>query len=387
MTPGARIAAAIGILDQMADGLAAEQALTRWSRASRYAGSGDRAAVRDHVFDVLRMRRSAEWLGGAGTGRGLMIGLLRAQGVDIDRIFTGDGHAPEPLLDHERAVPSEQMPQDVAWNLPDWLIPLFDESLGPDADAAARALQDRAPVTLRVNLAKTDSAETRQSLIAEGIETRLNPLADTALTVLSGPRKVRNSWAYRQGAVELQDAASQAVVASLPAAARVLDYCAGGGGKALAFAMRPGTAVFAHDVDPARMKDLPARAERAGAEIVCLGSDELETRAPFDLVLCDAPCSGSGAWRRAPEGKWALTPDRLRVLCDIQDSILDQAMALVSTQGTLAYATCSVLDVENEDRVNAFVARHPAWRIAHQHRYPISADGDGFFVTHLTRVS
>ena len=140
---------------------------------------------------------------------------------------------------------------------------------------------------------------------------------------------------------------------------------------------------MAHDVQPSRMKDLPARAARAGARIEIPDSAALAQAGPFDLVLCDAPCSGSGAWRRAPEGKWALTPQRLSELCAIQDSILGSAAALVGPQGVLAYATCSVLRDENEARVDAFLARHPKWRQVDARRgYPGPA-GDGFFLAQL----
>lgn len=384
MTPGARVAAAIEILGDMSDGLAAEQALTRWARRSRFAGSKDRAAIRDHVFDVLRCKRTAAHWGQGETPRALMLGLLRQQGADLDALFNGEGHAPVPLSAEEQQSPDAPQDAAVRWNVPDWLIPLFEDSLGAQAEAAATALQDRAPVFLRVNIAKTNRADVQKSLHAEGVETQPNPLCDTALTVTEGTRRIRNSEAYQTGAIELQDAASQALVAALPAGREVLDYCAGGGGKALALAAQEYRQVYAHDVDARRMRDLPVRAARADADIRLLSTEEV--KGPFDLVLCDAPCSGSGAWRRAPEGKWTLTPDRLQELSDLQDEILDRAAALVAPNGTLGYATCSVLRSENEDRVQAFLRSHPDWEVTMQTRYPISRDGDGFFAAHLRRV-
>ncbi|AXI46618.1 SAM-dependent methyltransferase [Sulfitobacter sp. SK012] len=385
MTPAARISAAIEILDQMNDGLAAEQALTRWSRNSRFAGSKDRAAVRDHVFDVLRQRRSVAHFGGAETGRGLMLGLLRTQNVDPDEFFTGIAHAPAPLADYERAYLPETAAPDVAWDLQDWLIPDFEASLGPQARDTALALQHRAPICLRINTAKTDSSAAQLSLIEDGVETVPNPTAPHALSITGGPRRLRASRAYLAGEVELQDAASQSVVAELPPGARVLDYCAGGGGKSLALAMAPNRTVFAHDIDPRRMSDLDTRAERAGANITQLATQSLADHAPFDLVLCDAPCSGSGSWRRAAEAKWTLTPARLTEIQGIQDTILEAASALVSADGILAYVTCSVFQVENEARIDAFLARHPEWVCTYQRRYTIDENGDGFFAAHLTR--
>ena len=386
MTPGARVSAAIEILDNMANGLAAEQALTRWARASRFAGSKDRAAVRDHVFDVLRNRLMAAHLGQGDTGRALMIGLLRLQDAPLEEYFNAQGHAPAVLSGDERSEPQTTTETQVIWNLPEWLIPQFEQALGTDAQQAAIALQSRAPICLRVNQALTSFEQARERLAGEGVITRTTPVAPTALIVTEGARKIRNSAAYAEGWVELQDAASQAITADLPPTGKVLDYCAGGGGKALALAMEGGRDVFAHDIDARRMSDLPARAARAQAQVTLLETDEIPAHAPFDVVLCDVPCSGSGAWRRAPEGKWTLTPERLAELNGIQDQILDKAQEFVTSGGMLAYATCSVLNSENEDRIEAFLARNPAWSCTGQRRFNINAEADGFFTAHLRRA-
>jgi 16S rRNA (cytosine967-C5)-methyltransferase len=220
MMPGARVAAAIEVLNDMTEGLAAEQALTRWARRSRYAGSKDRAAIRDYVFDVMRCRQTAVHYGKGQTGRALMIGLLTAQGVDLSTLFNAEGHAPQPLSEAE--IPNSEAPVDqgTIWNLPDWLLVDFAVSLGPKAESTALALQNRAPVCLRVNLAKTTRAKAQEMLAQDGIETVENSLALAALTVVEGARKIRNSVAYSEGFLELQDAASQAVVELLPQAAR-----------------------------------------------------------------------------------------------------------------------------------------------------------------------
>lgn len=386
MTPGARVAAAIEILDQVAQGAAAEQALISWARRSRFAGSKDRAAVRDHVFDAIRCMRSAQHFGRGTDGRALMIGVLHQQEADLDSLFNGIGHAPDPLTDAEKLFPAPADNRAIAGNLPDWIVPLFDLALGDSADDAARALQTRAPVTVRVNTARTDIATAQTALTEAGITTQRNRLAATALTITDGARKLRNSMPYQTGLVELQDAASQAVALALPPGQRVLDYCAGGGGKALAIAAQANRHVTAHDADPKRMVDLPDRAKRAGADITQLATADVRKAAPFDVVLCDAPCSGSGAWRRAPQGKWMLTPARLTELTQIQDDILDAASALITPKGTLAYATCSVFLEENENRVTAFLARNTGWVCAFQRRFAVDDDGDGFFVAHLTRA-
>ena len=368
----------------MNDGLAGEQALTRWARRSRFAGSKDRAAIRDHVFDVLRRRNEAIYFGNGTTGRALMLGLLRAQGIDPETLFTGEGHAPTPLTDVETAIPKSASDTPTQWNLPPWLIDQFKISLGEEAERTALALQDRAPVGLRVNIARIPVQSAAKALAEAGIQTVQNPLCDTALSVMEGARKIRNSNAFLDGLVELQDAASQAVVAALPSGGKVLDYCAGGGGKSLALAMDPTREVIAHDIDPARMRDLAPRAKRAGAVITQISTGAL-SNARFDTVLCDAPCSGSGAWRRAPEGKWTLTKDRLTELCAIQDDILIHAAGLVRPGGVLAYATCSVLRAENEDRIAAFTKNNPSWKLSFSQRFSIDDHGDGFFTAHLTR--
>lgn len=390
VTPAARVAAAIDLLGRILAGAPAERVLTTWARANRYAGSGDRAAIRDHVFDALRCRRSYGWLGGSDSGRGLMIGALLASGTDPNTLFTGEKFAPEPLdadeRRHAQRATLADAPRAVRLDCPDWLLPAFDAALGRHSDAVLASLRRRAPVFLRVNLRKADRDAAGAALRAEGIETRPHPLSKTALEVTANARRLARAAAYRDGRVELQDAASQAVVEALPLQGRasVLDYCAGGGGKALAIAARTGARVHAHDGDPRRLKDLPARARRAGADIAVHASEGLRGKA-FDLVLCDVPCSGSGAWRRSPDAKWRLNPERLARLTATQDAILDRARGHVRATGVLALVTCSLLRCENEQRVAAFLSRHDGWRLAFQRRLSPRDGGDGFFVALLER--
>lgn len=388
MTPAARLAAAIAILEQVREGAPAERALTNWGRASRFAGSGDRAAVRDHVFDVLRCRGSFAALGGGENGRALVLGLARAQGLAVAALFTGEGHAPAPLSAQEAArlaqpLPDEGALADLDW--PDWLRPQLQADLGAAYAAVSARMRARAPVFLRVNLARGDRAAAQAALALEGIATRPHLLAETALEVTGGARRVQASAAYRDGLVELQDAASQAAIAQVPVAAgmRVLDYCAGGGGKALALAARaPKARIEAHDIDPGRMRDIPVRAARAGARISTVAPGRLGR--DYDLVLVDAPCSGSGTWRRTPEAKWRLTPERLAELCTLQAQILRAAAARVAPGGRLLYMTCSLLDAENAAQVEAFV-RETGWQVAEQRRFTPLDGGDGFFAAQLER--
>ncbi|EAQ03285.1 possible NOL1/NOP2/sun family protein [Pseudooceanicola batsensis HTCC2597] len=391
MTPEARIATAADLLDVILAGDPAERALTDWARRNRYAGSRDRAAIRDHVYDALRCRRSFALLGGGETGRGLMLGYLLSEGRDPRDVFTGQGYGPAPLTGAEAAAlaetPAEALraaPRPVACDMPDWLWPQLETSLGDRTETIAAILRRRAPVFLRVNLRKTDRAAARAALAAEEIVTRPHALAETALEVTDGARRVAMSRAYDEGLVELQDAASQAVAAALPLreGLSVLDYCAGGGGKTLAIAGRIDGTFTAHDADAGRMADLPERARRAGIAVTLTD----RPRGPFDLVLCDVPCSGSGAWRRSPSGKWALSQETLDRLNATQLDILKRAAGLVAPGGTLAYVTCSLLRAENQERVAAFRATDPGWRIAAERQFLPDEGGDGFYLACLSRT-
>ena len=386
MTPAARLSSAIAVLDLVLAGMPAGQALTNWGRASRFAGSGDRAAVRDTVFAALRCRRSFAALGGGETGRGLVLGGLRAAGVDPATLFTGDGHAPAPLTEAEAQNPAP-LEELVALDCPDWLAPALKRSLGADFAPVMRLLRHRAPVFLRVNRARLTRDEARARLAAEGIATLPHGLAPDALEVTGNARRISGSAAYRDGSVELQDVASQAVAQAVPlaAGARVLDYCAGGGGKTLAMGARLPLRLFAHDAEPGRMRDLPQRAERAGISVQLLDGAAVARAAPFDLVLADAPCSGSGSWRRDPEGKWRLTEARLAQVCTLQAQILDQCADLVGFGGRLAYATCSLLEAENRTQITQFLRRHPGWKPESERCLTPLQGGDGFYLAVLAR--
>lgn len=394
MTPQARISTAIGLLDQIIAGAATEQVLTGWARASRFAGARDRAAVRDLVFDALRCRRS--YLAASGqaqaSGRALMIGALRAGGADAAGTFTGQGYAPTPLSAEERvaldgAPALADLPAAVALDCPDWLEAPLRHALAEDFEAVMRRMRDRAPIFLRVHAARATVAAAAARLAAEGIATRPCGLANFGLEVTENASRIRTSDAYLSGLVELQDAASQAAVEALPLTAgmRVLDYCAGGGGKTLAMAARVKGDWFAHDAAPRRMADLAARAARAGARVRSMTRDQAQRAAPFDLVLVDAPCSGSGTWRRAPEAKWTLTRERLDDLCRIQAEILHEVAPMVATGGVLAYMTCSLLRWENHDQVAAFLAMSRGFSRESERQFTPLQGGDGFYLACLRR--
>jgi len=392
----ARISAAIECLDQIFEGRRAGQVLSDWGRAHRFAGSGDRNAIRDMVYDALRCRRSFASIGGDASARGVMIGWCLAQGLGedtvLDDVFSGTDHAPNSLTPEERraieTAPQMTFSQRMDW--PDWLVPEAERSLGAQITDVLSELQRRAPVFLRVNLLKSNCGAAAKALSAEDVETETVDGTVTALKVTQNPRRVAVSRAFRDGLVELQDAASQRVVQAcsefIPGR-NVLDYCAGGGGKTLAVAAYGPSHLVAHDGDPRRMGELPDRLKRAGAAADIVNSKDLRDRkGSFDLVIVDAPCSGTGSWRRDPQAKWTLTQDRLNQLVGMQNEILLEAATFVRPGGVLVYATCSFLTCENADQVDAFLADVPGWSLEYAHQDLPSGAGDGFFAAHLRRA-
>lgn len=381
MTPAARFAATIDVLDAVLAGAALEQTLTSWARKNRYAGSKDRAAIRDHVFQAMRCQNSYAAAGGAMTGRGIVLGLVQAQGIDPEEIFSGQGYAPSLLSDAEKARISKDTP--IVDDAPGWIAQKLRDQMGTQANTVLETYRNRAPIALRVNLARASVDKTRDALAQDGIVCRPVKETPTALIVQSGERRVKLHPLYADGVIELQDVSSQKAMAALDLCDgdSVLDYCAGGGGKALALAARNVKAITAHDISAARMADIPNRAARAGVSI-----DIAETLSPesrFDVVLVDAPCSGSGTWRRAPQAKWALTPEDLKVFQQSQRECLEAAAPFA--RRALAYATCSIFEEENETQAAWFGATFPEFLQTKVTKFSMNADGDGFFFVQFER--
>ncbi len=385
MTPAARVQTAIELLDRIVAGAPAEKTLTAWARNSRFAGSKDRAAVRDHVYDVLRCKNTCATLGGGQDGRALMIGLLRFHQVDLSTIFTGANYAPSSLTDAETA--DRQL--EAVVDLPDWAVPKAKAVFSAQFVEIEALMKQRAPVILRANLQKTTRADVIDLLALDGITAEPHKASASALSVVDGARKVKNSRAYQTGEVELQDASSQAAIDLLPleSCTTVLDYCAGGGGKVLAMAGRQKAKYFAHDAIEARLRDLPVRAKRAGVPITTISGKDLAQQTPFDLVFCDVPCSGSGTWRRDPAGKWALQQQDLNDLLELQAKILREASAYVANGGYLGFATCSYFEEENEQQIERFLAENKGWKTVYQKRWSHLDDCDGFFTALLQKES
>ena len=228
-----------------------------------------------------------------------------------------------------------------------------------------------------------------EDLRQEDIEVAAHPTVETALIVTRKERRVQTSKAFQAGDVELQDAASQAIAQKAPVNAgdRILDYCAGGGGKTLAMAAQTKARFAAHDIHAQRLAPLKDRAKRAGVDVSLLQTKDLPKQPAFDGVFCDVPCSGSGAWRRSPEGKWALTEESLSTLRTTQAEILKRATSIVDRTGWVFYATCSFLAEENEQQVQDFLDSHPGWSCEFQEQLLPDAYGDGFFGALLVQSS
>lgn len=398
MTPAARIQAAIDIVDRWRAGEHdLDPVVAAWGRENRYAGSADRRAIGDLVYDAVRRLRSAAWVAGAdeqATGRDVLLGSLVLDGLErsaISALFSGGRYGPPALTVAEAArirQALDEATRPVRLDYPDWLAP----HLQAIPDPALALARERAPLFVRVNLLRADPETARTALAEDGIAAEPGPLSPTCLRIVSGGRRADRSRAFSEGLIEVQDAASQAAADYARAAPgeAVLDYCAGAGGKTLALAAAIGGLgrLHAHDIAPERLDRLRERARRAGVGVTLHGAGEIEGLAgACDLVFVDAPCSGSGTWRRHPGSKWRLTPGGLAAYIETQDAILSRAAAAVAPGGRLVYVTCSMLEVENDERARAFLRAHaefaagrPPLRLTHLD------GGDGFFACELLRA-
>jgi 16S rRNA (cytosine967-C5)-methyltransferase len=435
MIPAARISAAIEVLDDIATRRRpAPDALKDWGLAHRFAGSKDRRAIGDLVFDALRHRNSSAAVGGGDDGRSVMLGLFRMhRGLDIaaiEKLFSGDRFAPAPLTDDERAVLSgdalADAPDYVRGDYPEWIAPNFARIFGDNVVAELQALATPAPLDLRVNTLKAEADHAASELAAAIGRTPERPALSALCLRLplepgSAEPHIASTEPFLKGQVEIQDLGSQlaAEFAGARPGMQVLDLCAGGGGKtlALAAAMQNHGQIFAHDSDRRRLAPIHDRLTRAGVRNVQVRTprpnsdvlDDLENR--MDLVLVDAPCTGTGTWRRNPDAKWRIRPGSLAERNKDQALVLETAARYVKPGGRLAYITCSVLEEENTDQIDAFLAAHPSFSVVSPQAVveayeqesmnilgpavrlmsngllmtPLTSGTDGFFVSVLTR--
>jgi 16S rRNA (cytosine967-C5)-methyltransferase len=357
-------------------------ALKNWGEAARYAGSKDRAFVSGLVLDVLRRRRSLGWRMGDESLRAAALGALKfVWDWPVERIAEAAGeepHGPGPLTDAERAALESPRdltgaPEPVRGDYPDWLDEAMTLAFGDGRAEEGAALSERAPVDLRVNLLKSDPERTLKaltSLAAESVDLLATALRMPALDPMTRSGAVETIPQFSKGWFEVQDLGSQIAAASAGdvKGKQVLDLCAGGGGKTLALASAMGNTgqIYAYDSDARRLADTIRRGDRAGVR-------NLQVRSPvnpeplkglegkMDVVFIDAPCTGTGSWRRHPDTKWRLTPETLDKRIADQDAVLDAGAGFVKPGGRMVYVTCSVLPQEDEDRVAAFLARTPGF--------------------------
>ncbi|MXN64421.1 methyltransferase domain-containing protein [Stappia sp. GBMRC 2046] len=382
MKDGGRIAAAIDVLtDIESRRRPVQDALKDWGISHRFAGSGDRVAIGNLVFDALRAKASLSYMLDDAGPRALAIGVYAiswGRGVEgIATAFDADKHAPPALTDKETerlaAASLEGAPDWVLADVPEWLWPEFSSAFSADAVAEGRALASRAPIDMRVNRLKATREKVLKRLHHLGAEvTPISPLGLRIAPAEGAGRMphVQAEEGFRKGWFELQDEASQtaALLAGAKGGDQVLDYCAGGGGKTLALAgeMENRGQIYAYDADRLRLAPIHDRLRRAGVRNVQIrdpqtgGLEGLEGR--MDLVFADVPCSGTGVWRRRPDSKWRLSERALGERMTEQREVIRAASRYVRPGGRLVYVTCSLLSSENREQLIGFLGENRDFR-------------------------
>lgn len=395
MTPGARLAATIEILGRIdAENQPPDQVMDGYFRARRFAGSGDRRDIGGRVYDILRRRAKLDWwlertgLGLAPTPRLRTVAYAileeRAAPEDMQALFSGAKHCPEPLDDGEREIVdalygrplvNRDMPDAVRLEYPEWMDRSFRALWGERLETEMSALNQSAPVDLRVNTLKATPEDALARLREDYVDCEPTNLSPLGIRV-GGKVRLGGTRAFKEGWVEVQDEGSQIV--SMLVGARpgmtVVDYCAGAGGKTLALAASMGDArgfagrLYALDVSGYRLERMTPRLRRAGLEMIrpvtiAAANDPwvAEHARGADRVLVDAPCTGTGSWRRNPDDRWRFTPEDLSEIQATQRSVLEQAATLVKPGGRLIYVTCSLLQEENEQQLAWFLENVPGF--------------------------
>jgi 16S rRNA (cytosine967-C5)-methyltransferase len=382
MTPSARLAAAIEVVAAIdAERRPAADALKAWGLAHRFAGSGDRAAIAGLAYDALRRRASSAFLLDAETPRAVVLGMLkRERGLDVDaiaKLADGSRFAPEPLSEGERArLTSADLagaPPHVIGDYPEWLDAALAATFGDERAEEGAALSSRAPLDLRVNTLKGEREHALKMLADLKPEpTRWSPWGlRVRLAADAKSPAVHAEPAFLKGQIEVQDEGSQlaALFSGAKPGEQVLDLCAGAGGKTLALAAMMGNKgqIFAADDDKRRLAPIRDRLKRSGARNVqvrtpkSIGGEIEDLKGHMDAVLIDAPCTGTGAWRRNPDAKWRMRPGALEQRLKEQAEVLDRAVPMLKPGGRIVYITCSVLEDENGAQVRAFLDRHPGF--------------------------
>ena len=377
MRLGGRLAAAIEVLEDIGRRhRPVADALRDWGLSHRFAGGGDRAAIGNIVYDALRRKRSSGWLLGQDTPRAIGFGALLLEwgqtAQSLNDALDGDKFAP-PLLDAEELrTLADRRPADapdaVRADIPDWCAPLFEQAFGDTWVEEGAALATRPPLDLRVNTLQADRGKVLAELNGTGAAPAAIAPQGIRIPPIDGNGRhpnVQAEPAFQKGWFEVQDEGSQivAALAGAKAGMQVLDYCAGAGGKTLALSAEMGNTgqLFAHDAEKVRLAPIFERIRRShnrNVQVVSKPAELAPLTGHMDLVLIDAPCTGSGTWRRRPDAKWRLTERQLDARRGEQQAILDTAQAFVKPGGLLVYITCSVFDAENGEQVAAFRERH-----------------------------
>ncbi len=380
MQTAGRLAAAIEVLEEIATHhRPAAKTLRDWGRKHRFAGSSDRAAIGNIVFDALRNKNSLAWAMGDDDARSLGLGVLSfVWGENCEELCKQSKFAPPALSDEESLrlafLSLHEAPAWVRGNYPKWLHVSFTHAFGPQLVEMTAALATRAPIDLRVNTLKSTRDKVLNALKKfDAIPTPHSPIGVRILPPENAARSpnVEIEAAHGKGWFEVQDEGSQLVglLAGVEPGMQVCDLCAGAGGKTLgcAAAMANKGQIYAYDIDPHRLRPIFERLRRAGArnvQVLDTEPDALDAiKARMDVVFIDAPCSGTGAWRRKPDAKWRLTPKQLQVRIKQQREVLAMADSVVKPGGKLVYVTCSLLVEENERQIDWFLAHHDGYSV------------------------
>jgi len=382
--------ATIDILDLYLSSFKLEAALKYWSNKNRYAGSSDRRHIRNITFDIIRQKHSCAFVGGGLSGRKLVMGYLILKDLDLSSVFTGLKFAPKEITKIERRflIFSYETIKVYELDCPTWLVPIIKNSLSENFNNYLYLMRTRALVQLRINKHKTCRKNVLTLLRNEEIEVVPNKLISSGINVLNGAHKILRSSLFFDGLIEFQDVGSQLVsqMIEIEEGDQVLDLCAGSGGKTLAVASEANKVAYysAWDEDLNRMDDLENRANRAGIKISKLLNKPVQNI--YDKVIIDAPCSGSGSWRRNPQGKWDLSLDKLRLYIDIQKRLILDAFKLLKQGGQVIYITCSVLDIENEKLLEELILADGTFYKEKTLNLLPTYQNDGFFAAILKKI-
>jgi 16S rRNA (cytosine967-C5)-methyltransferase len=409
VTPAARLSAAIEIVaDIDTQRRPAADVLKDWGLSHRFAGSSDRAAIAGLVYDTLRRKLSSAWLIGESGARAAVLGMLsRERGLSVDEIAglcSGVRFAPEPLTETERSAFGSdrlsQAPAHVRGDYPEWLEPHFLRLFGDDRAAEGEALASRAPLDLRVNTLKAEPEEVSPKLAHLHAEpTRWSPQGlRIKLSADAKNPAIHAEPTFLKGMIEVQDEGSQlaALLSGAKPGEQILDLAAGAGHKTLALAAMTDNRgqIYATDIDKRQLAPIHERITRAGVRNVQVRTPRGETdvvgdlAGRIDLALIDAPCTGTGVWRRNPDAKWRVRPGALADRLRQQELLLDRAVPLLKAGGRIAYITCSVLPEENGDQIGAFLERHRNFTVVPPRDLATAALGElGVLFCQAARVS